>query len=146
MTPRWMVFCLLFLFLPCALLSRADDQKSSAAPSHLTKKTQLELISALNAEIVYISTVFPMGKKGLTIHDGVISPNGQDLQQLLALWGPSVKPGDIARITAVVIKGDRIHFEINGGPVKKKKWYQHIQISGVGGGEVTPGSNPDDAR
>ena len=31
------------------------------------------------------------------------------------------------------MKKDRIHFEINGGPVKKQKWYQHIQVGGAGG-------------
>jgi hypothetical protein len=48
----------------------------------------------------------------------------------MALWGPAAKPGDRARITDVVIKDDHIRFEINGGPVRKQKWYQHIQISG----------------
>ena len=44
-----------------------------------------------------------------------------------------VKPGDQARISAIMVKNDRIHFEINGGPVKKQKWYQHIQVGGGGG-------------
>ena len=52
----------------------------------------------------------------------------------MAVWGPAVKPGDEARITSVVIKSDRIHFELNGGPIKKQKWYQHIEIGGTGGG------------
>src|SRR5439155_26383358 len=43
------------------------------------------------------------------------------------------KPGDQARISQILIKNDRIHFEINGGPVKKQKWYQHIQFGGGGG-------------
>ena len=49
---------------------------------------------------------------------------------MLAMWGPAVKPGDQARISAIAIKKDRIRFEINGGPVRKQKWYQHIQVSG----------------
>ena len=73
-----------------------------------------------------------MGKKGLTLKDGVVSPSGQELQQAIELWGPAVKAGDQARLTAVVVKEDRIHFEINGGPVKKQKWYEHLQV-GVGG-------------
>ena len=142
MTPRRIIYCLLF-FLICTLLSQADDQKTSGTPPHLSKKSELNLISSLNAEVAYISTTFPMGKKGLTLKNGVITPSGQELQQLIALWGPSVKPGDRALITKIIIKGDRIRFEINGGPVKRKKWYQHIQLSGIGGGEVTPGG--DDA-
>ncbi len=48
------------------------------------------------------------------------------------MWGPAVKPGDQARISQILVKNDRIHFEINGGPVKKQKWYQRIQF-GAGG-------------
>src|SRR6202021_3868739 len=59
-----------------------------------------------------------------------VPPSGPELQQLIALWGPSVKPGDRARISDVIIKDDHIRFEINGGPIKKQKWYQHIQVSG----------------
>jgi len=40
---------------------------------------------------------------------------------MLNLWGPAVKPGDPAHISFVQIKNDHIHFEINGGPVRKAK-------------------------
>jgi hypothetical protein len=36
-----------------------------------------------------------------------------------------------------------MHFEINGGPVKKTKWYQHIQV-GVNGAGGTPGGDSPD--
>ena len=52
---------------------------------------------------------------------------------MMAMWGPAAKPGDQARISDIVIKDNRIHFEINGGPVKKKKWYQHLEVEGMGG-------------
>ena len=55
------------------------------------------------------------------------------MQNMLAMWGPAAKPGDQARISEVLVKRDRIHFEINGGPVKKQKWYQHIQVGGSAG-------------
>jgi len=90
----------------------------------------MDLIRGFNAELVYIRAPFPMGKTGLTIKNGVVSPSGEDLQRLLAIWGPAVKPGDEARITSVVIKSDRIHFDLNGGPIKKQKWYQRIEIGG----------------
>jgi hypothetical protein len=82
-----------------------------------------------------------MGKAGLKLKDGTLTPSGKDLQQLMSLWGPAAKPGDQARISDIVIKVDHIHFEINGGPVKKQKWYQHIQIQGST--TVTPGGAPD---
>jgi hypothetical protein len=83
-----------------------------------------------------------MGKTGLTIKDGKLSPSGENLEKLLTLWGPSVKPGDRALITKFEIRGDRMHFEINGGPVKKQKWYQHIQV-GMNGTMTSPGGGTD---
>ena len=97
----------------------------------MSKETRMDLIRAFNSELVYIRSPFPMGKKGLTLHDGQVTPSGQELQQMIAMWGPAVKPGDQARISDIIIKDNRIHFEINGGPVHKQKWYQHITIVGA---------------
>jgi hypothetical protein len=116
----------------------ADSQPSS----QLTEQHRVELIRTFNSDFVYIRTQFPMGKVGLTIKNGKISPDGQKLNELLAIWGPSVKPGDRAIITRFDLKPDRMHFEINGGPVKKTKWYQHVQV-GVNGAGGTPGGTPD---
>jgi len=93
----------------------------------------MDLIRGFTSELVFIRSPFPMGKVGLTLKDGVVSPRGEDLQRLMAIWGPALKPGDEARISSVVIKSDRIHFEINGGPIKKQKWYQHIEVGGTMG-------------
>ena len=121
----------------------ADDQK---AP-HMTKQTRMDLIRAFNSELVYIRSPFPMGKVGLTLKDGALSPDGDKLQSMLAMWGPAAKPGDQARISEILIKNDRIHFEINGGPVKKEKWYQHIQVGGSGGTvPVAPGDSNANPR
>ena len=125
----------------CALgvvICWADDKNTS----EITEQHRLDLIRTFNAELVYIRTQFPMGKVGLTLKDGKISPNGEKLQEMLALWGPSVKPGDRAMITKFEIRSNEIHLEINGGPVKKQKWYQHVQV-GVNGGMTTPGGQVD---
>ena len=74
-----------------------------------------------------------MGTKGLLLRQGVITPSGDELQSLLNLWGPAVKPGDPAHISFVQIKNDHIRFEINGGPILRKKWYQRVQVSGANG-------------
>ena len=105
----------------------------------MTEKTRQEILHIFNAELVYIRTNFPMGKTGLRIKDGTVTPSGAELQQLMAMWGPAAKPGDLARITDVVIKPNYIRLEINGGPEKKGKWYQHIQIQGSAPVAVTPG-------
>jgi len=98
-------------------------------PPRISKETRAQIIQAFNAELVYIRTSFPMGKTGLKLKNGAVTPSGPELQRLMALWGPAAKPGDRARISDVVIKEDHIRFEINGGPIKKKKWYQGLEIS-----------------
>jgi hypothetical protein len=80
--------------------------------------------------------------KGLHLKEGVLTPNGTELQQMLTIYGPAVKPGDPAHISFVRIKDDYIHFEINGGPVHHEKWYQRIQVSGAGGTAQAPQNDP----
>src|SRR5450432_679106 len=130
MKSRYLPAIFAFLVV-CVVAATADDAK---AP-HLSQTTRRDLIHDFNDELIYIRTQFPMGTKGLTLKDGKLSPSGQDLRGMLEMWGPSVKPGDMARITSILIKTDRIRFEVNGGPIKKQKWYQHITVSG-GGGDV----------
>jgi hypothetical protein len=105
----------------------------------MSAQTRADIMHVFNAELVYIRTNFPMGKTGLKLKNGVLTPNGTDLQQLMSLWGPAAKPGDQARISDVTFKGNFIRFEINGGPVKRGKWYQHIQIGGAQSTTITPG-------
>jgi hypothetical protein len=131
MKARFLLLAILSLMLTQSLA--LADQTSAPAPPRMSKQTRMDLIRAFNAELVYIRSPFPMGKKGLVLKDGKVTPSGQELQQMMAMWGPAAKPGDQARISEIIIKDDRIHFEINGGPVKKQKWYQHIQVGGAGG-------------
>ena len=102
----------------------------------MTRQTRYQIIRDFETQIVYARTAFPMGTKGLELRHGLTTPNGPELQQALALWGPAVKPGDPAHISFVQIKDNHIHFDINGGPVHRKKWYQHIEISGAQGASV----------
>jgi len=81
----------------------------------------------------------------LDAKSGVITPDAQQLDAMLAGYGPALKPGDRARITDVKFKDKSIIFELNGGPVKKKKWYEHVQVSGMGG-TVQPGQPTDDTN
>jgi len=140
----------LAFFLIFSIVSASGQSSAPAAPSalppHLSRQTRLDLIRAFTSELVYIRTSFPMGKTGLTVKDGVVSPSGQKLQQALAMWGPALKAGDEVRLTAIVIKDEKIRLEINGGPVKKQKWYNHISV-GMGGADAPiapsdPNANP----
>jgi hypothetical protein len=138
------------MFCTCVISAGASDQESSgqkpASPlPHLSKQTRQDLIRGFTSELVYIRTAFPMGERGLTLKDGVVSPSGAELKQLISLWGPALKPGDEARITNVVIKGNLVHFEVNGGPVKKQKWYQRISV-GMGTNTVPVAPADQDAN
>jgi hypothetical protein len=136
MKSRHVVVFFFPLLLLVVSVANASDQKpesQKSSPPRMASHTRMEMIRAFESELVYIRTQFPMGKKGLTLKDGKISPSGMDLQRLIVTWGPSVKPGDQARITSISMKDKSIHFEINGGPVKKQKWYERIEIDGPGG-------------
>jgi len=108
----------------------------------MSRQSRFEIIRDFETQLVYARTAFPMGTKGLLLRQGVISPNGEELRQALAVWGPAIKPGDPARISFVQIKNDHIHFEINGGPIRRKKWYQHIEVAGSNGPAVAAPDNP----
>jgi len=118
--------------------ARSRDEEKIVAPipgnaPHISKQTRLEIIRDFEMQLVYARTAFPMGTKGLQLRQGIITPRGEELEQLLNLWGPAVKAGDPAHISFVQIKDDHIHFEINGGPIKRKKWYERVQVSGANG-------------
>ena len=132
----------------------AADQKPAAAPAgdvsqsppvaaavpadapRMSNQTRFQIIRDFETQLVYSRTLFPMGTKGLKLKDGAVTPAGQELQQLIALWGPSIRPGDPAHISYVRIKDNWIHFDLNGGAVHRKKWYQHIEVGGANGSSV----------
>ncbi len=135
----------LLWLVPCLAQTNESGQATSlpAPPAsgvlqHMAKQTRYEIIRDFETQVVYARTAFPMGKKGLLLRQGIITPNGEELSQQLNLWGPAIKPGDPAQISLVQIKADHIHFEINGGPIRHRKWYQRVEVSGTGGTPVTP--------
>ncbi len=112
-----------------------------ANAERMSRQTRFEIIRDFETQLVYSRAMFPMNTKGLRLRGDEISPNGEELRQALAIWGPAIKPGDPAHISLVQVKDDHIHFEINGGPVRRQKWYKHVQISGARGSTVTPGKD-----
>jgi len=129
---------------PSAQTPRPDVPPIPPNAPRISKETRFQIIRDFETQLVYARTAFPMGTKGLLLRNGVLTPNGEELRQALTLWGPAVKPGDPAHISFVQIKDDHIHFEINGGPVHRKKWYQRVEISGANGTPVT--GAPDEAQ
>ena len=136
-----------YRLLAILLVFSALALAGNTPPPRISRKTREEIIHAFNAELVFIRTNFPMGKTGLTLKNGAVSPSGPELQSLMAMWGPAAKPGDRARISNVVIRQDHIRFEINGGPLKGQKWYQRIQVAGAnGGGPIAPSDSSANAH
>jgi hypothetical protein len=127
----------------CALADDQAPKTSNSRPPKISKQTRMELVRILNAELVYVRSPFPMGREGLKLRNGAVTPSGAELQQLVAMYGPAAKNGDAVRITNVIFKDNIVHVEINGGPVKKQKWYERISVGGSGG--TTPIA-PSDAN
>ena len=122
---------LVFLAIP----SFAGDKDK--APKLNDQGRQI-IIRNFQAEQCFSHTYFPLGKVGLRITpDGKVTPGPQEVHAMVAQYGPAAKPGDRVKITNVIFKGNSIIFEINGGPVKKKKWYERISVGGMGG-DVAP--------
>ncbi len=133
------VYCFCCRLLATFLIFSSWTLAGNTPAPRISTETRKEIVHAFNEELVYIRARFPMGRTGLKLKDGTVSPSGPELEHLVALWGPAAKPGDRARISNVVIKENYIRFEINGGPIKKQKWYEHIELAGpVGGGPITP--------
>ncbi|MCI0351487.1 MAG: hypothetical protein L0Z53_18855, partial [Acidobacteriales bacterium] len=142
---RW-IGALALLLVPGGLAVAGDDP-AAGQPPRISKQTRFMLIRAINAERVFVRKIFPMGEKGLTIKNGVVTPDDKQLQFIAAQYGPAARPGDRAQISDVIVKDKTIIFEINGGPKKKKKWYQRIEIAGGGGATpIAPDNNPQNPK
>lgn len=131
MNPHRKLILSAILLLLIASPAIAGDKDK---PAKISDQTRVMIIRTFNAELVFARSYFPMGKVGIKIDEnGTVSPNAQQLRQLIADSGPAAKPGDRVKITNVIFKGNAIIFEINGGPVKKKKWYERISVDSIGG-------------
>lgn len=139
--PRFLVVTVL---LAAGIAVAVDKKSSSSDPPPISKGDRVQILRSFSTGLVYVRTSFPLGELGLTLKQGHLAPAGRELQQLIDTRGTAAKPGDLVRITAIEFKDDHIHFEINGGPARKTKWYQKMTISGPGG-TLSPGQkkNPN---
>ena len=81
-----------------AMSAFADDAKAPAKlPSEkMTPQTRMLVMRDLTAERVFARRLFPMGEKGLQIKNGVVTPNDQQVAQLIGEHGagsPAGRPG-----------------------------------------------------
>ncbi len=116
-------------------VAAADNKPPSQFSSrHMSYDTRVAVIRTLNAERVYVRRSLPRGPKGLTLHaSGKVTPDGDQLVGVVTQYGAAARPGDRVTITSVEFKGNLILFEINGGSRKKKSWWQHLSVGGIGG-------------
>jgi hypothetical protein len=129
----------------------SEPEKPHLKPVDLEKRdalnegTKMQLIRLLDAEFVHTRKYFPVGDKSIIIGtDGLVKPGDAVLYRMCQTMGAAARVGDRVQITNVVFKEKSIYLEINGGPKKKTKWYQHVQISGMGGS--TGGVDPNQAQ
>jgi hypothetical protein len=116
----------------------------------LSDQSRRDLIRTFTAESAFAHRFIPMGKVGLKIENGQVFPSEAEVRQLVADNGPVCRPGDRVQITNLRFTGREIVFEINGGPLARKKWWQRIEVGSAGGTVVAPGSprgsNPEDVN
>jgi hypothetical protein len=117
-----------------ATFAAGDDPKapSKLSSEKMTPQTRMLVIRDLTAERVFARRMFPIGERGLKIKDGAVTPGDMQVARLVAESGAAARPGDRVVISNVVVKDNAIVVEINGGPKKKEKWYQHIQVGAQG--------------
>ncbi len=141
-----LVFCLPAVATHDYKYSSENEPSASPSPSldkrpKLSSESRVTLIRGLQSEHAFLKVSLPMGRKGIKIKDGVISPAPMRLAQIVAREGAAAKAGQRVQITNFKLEGDQIVFEIDGGPRKGPKWYQRIEVSGMGG--ATPVSQQD---
>jgi hypothetical protein len=103
------------------------------AEDKLSEAQRQEIIRAFLAEHPFVHRAVPRGKTGVHIaEDGKITPSEAELNQLIAQFGPAAKPGERAQISSVRFVHRGIIFDINGGPVKRKRWRDHINVEAGG--------------
>jgi len=100
----------------------------------MSDNTRMQLIGSINAEFVRVRKICPIGFKDLVLTpEGEVKPDDTRLYRLSLSYGAAAKVGDKVQITNVVFKEKAVYLEINGGPKKKTKWYDHITIGGISG-------------
>lgn len=103
------------------------------ARHRLSEGTKLQLIQLMQAEFVHVRRYLPLGEKNIVIDpEGAVKPGDAQLFQRMQTVGAAAKVGDKVQITNIIFREKTIYLEINGGPKKKSKWYDHISL-GVSG-------------
>ena len=141
----WSLFAALLLAAVCFcgrasfLFAQASKTPDPNQREKMTPQTRMLVIRSLQSERVFARVLFPQGDKGLKIKNGVVSPSDMVIAQQVAEYGAAARAGDRCVITDVQLKEKEIVLEVNGGPKKRQKWYQHIEVLSNAGATPLPG-------
>ena len=126
------------LFL-CAFLFLSSFLAADSPKKLITQESRAQLIRSLGSEFIALKVPLPINKTGLTLNSkGEFDWKKNEEASMKA--GQFIAPGITVQITNLIITGDKIIFEVNGGGKKKRRYLEHIQI-GAGGG-TRPMANP----
>jgi hypothetical protein len=95
----------------------------------ITERGRRELVRNLEAEQGFAHRALPLGEELVLMANGNLKPGGDAYKQMLYKKGQAAGPGDRVAITAVVVKADRIVFDLNGGPYLKHRFLRHLEIN-----------------
>src|SRR5260370_12276778 len=99
----------------CSDPSAKQSGQSAADQNHpMSTPTRFDVIRGFNAELVFVRKPFPMGGKGLTIKNRAVTPTDEQMNFMLSQAGPAAKTGARSNITDVIIKVNRLIFDIEG--------------------------------
>ncbi len=95
---------------------------------HLTERGSRDLERMLVAEQGFAHRALPLGA-GLTLQaNGALSPGAKEYRHMLFEKGQAAGPGDRVQVSALVVKGDRLVIDLNGGPYVKHRFLRHVQF------------------
>src|ERR1035437_8630977 len=95
----------------------------------ITERGRRELIRNLEAEQGFAHRPLPLGQDLVLMANGNLKPGGDAYKEMLYKKGQAAAPGDRVAITTVTVKGDRLIFDINGGPPLKQRFLRHIDLN-----------------
>jgi hypothetical protein len=112
----------------------------------LSEGTKLQLIQLMQAEFVHVRKYLPLGDRSITINPvGEVRPTDARLFQQMQSVGAAAKLGDKVQITNIFFHEKTVYLEVNGGPKKKSKWYDHVSV-GIGGAGGMSTTDPNQAK
>ena len=98
----------------------------------LTERGSRDLERMLVAEQGFAHRALPLGS-GLTLEaNGALQPGASEYRRMLYQKGQAAAPGDRVQVTSLLIKGDRLVIDVNGGPYAKHRFLSHIQLNNSG--------------